>query len=101
MTIQTYYVTPGLLLGTAPPAMDNCTETSEAEHAVEIIRGGQIAVLPIDGWQTARHVLTVLGLPSDEIEDRIQFAMTARVGASGKTTEYVGTCQERSGERRH
>lgn len=87
MTVQTYYVTASLLLGTAPPGLTNCVPASCTEDAVQLIKTGRTAVLPITGWDTARAVLDALGLPAADIEDRIHFATTARPGPLSAATE--------------
>jgi hypothetical protein len=76
MTAQTFYLTPSLLLGHAPPDV-TCQQTETLRDALELIGQGQRVLIRDRQWTLAEQILHALGLKQDAVADRIRFAHTA------------------------
>jgi hypothetical protein len=77
---QTYWVTPTLLLGRIPADISKAARAESPDEALQLIIGGQTAVLPANAWDMAERVLRELGLGEEAITDRIVFARTGSTG---------------------
>lgn len=74
-------ITPSLFLG-PPEAASFLTDlypVTTVDGAVAVIEDGRRALLPEDAWDAAAEVLARLGLPPDQVAERLRFAKTGKL----------------------
>jgi hypothetical protein len=74
--METQYVTPSLFLG-KPPRLSRTAKVTTASEALDVIRAGGVAVLPVEAGAEAEQVLTSLGVSRAKVARRMKFARTA------------------------
>ena len=72
----TYFVTPSLMLGEVPTHLKDARRAHGVDDALQLIRSGQIAILPVDEWDSVPLILASLGLTEEETRERISMART-------------------------